>query len=137
MNSSPILIIDDDTDDREFLQEAWEQLKYNSPLLFLNSGEELLQYLKTEKEVPFLILCDVNLPYMDGFEIKRKILEDRDTNYKSIPFVFWSNTISKAQIQKAYDLGVNGFFEKGNSLNDIKGSLINIVNYWLESKTPE
>lgn len=137
MNTAPIFIVDDDMDDREFLQEAWNELAYTNPLLFFNDGEEVLAYLKKEKTVPFLILCDVNIPKMDGFKLKEKILEDTVLNYKSIPFVFWSSSVTNTQVKKAYDLGTNGFFIKETDFEEIKNSLTDIVNYWLKSKVPE
>lgn len=137
MNTSPILIADDDTDDRELLQDAWNELDFRNPLIFFNNGKDVLQYLNSEKTKPFLILCDVNIPKMDGFELKAKILEDTELNYKSIPFVYWSSQVSKAQIQKAYNLGGNGFFVKDIRFEEIKQSLIDIVKYWLKSKVPE
>jgi CheY-like chemotaxis protein len=137
MNYAPVLIVDDDGEDREFLQEAWNELNFKNPLLYFKNGNEVLQYLQSENTKPFLIICDVNIPVMDGFELKKKLLEDRTMNYKSIPFVFWSSQVSKTQIQKAYDLGANGFFVKENNLRDLKQSLFEIVMYWLKSKTPE
>jgi CheY-like chemotaxis protein len=137
MNNAPILIVDDDRDDREFLQDAWKDLEFANPLIFFNNGQEVLDYMKSDEITPFLILCDVNIPRMDGFALKEKLREDPSTHYKSIPFIFWSTTVSKPQIQKAYDLGVNGFFLKENSFGEIKDSLIYIVKYWLKSKVPE
>lgn len=136
MNTAPILIVDDDTDDRKFLQDAWDELEFKHPLIFFDNGKDVLQYLNSEKTKPFLILCDVNIPKMDGFELKKKLLEDPHINYKSTPFIFWSSAVSKTQIQTAYDLGVNGFFLKENNFDEIKQSLIDIVKYWLKSKTP-
>jgi len=137
MINGPVLIVNDDTDDQEFLQDAWKQLQYENPLIFFTKGEEVIRYLESEKTTPFLILCDVNLPRMDGFELKEKLLEDDLTNYKSIPFLFWSSEVSKAQIEKAYNLGVNGFFVKDKTFHDLKESLSDIVNYWKKSKMPE
>ena len=137
VNTAPIIIVDDDEDDKHLLQDAWKELGYPNPLLFLKTGEEVLHYLTAEQIIPFLILCDVNIPKMDGFELKAKLLEDSSTKYKSIPFVFWSSNVSNKQIQKAYDLGVNGFFVKDNTFDEIKQSLIDIVNYWQKSKVPE
>ena len=137
MNNGPVLIVDDDSDDQEFLEEAWKELGYSNALLFLTSGEQVLDYLYSKKETPFLIICDVNLPGMDGFELKEKILENIEANYKSIPFVFWSATASKAQIQKAYDLGGNGFFLKDDNFAALKESLVQIVEYWRKSRVPE
>jgi CheY-like chemotaxis protein len=136
MNEAPVLIVDDDTDDREFLKAAWKELDLPNALLFFNSGPELLEYLQTEKISPFLILCDVNLPKMDGFALKKNIQENVEMNYMSIPFIFWSTEASKQQIQKAYDLGGNGFFIKESGFEAIKKSLIDIVNYWRKSMTP-
>ncbi|MCW3110366.1 MAG: response regulator receiver protein [Segetibacter sp.] len=137
MNTEPILIVDDDSDDKDFIQDAWKELNYQNQLLFFKSGEEVLHFLEAEKTVPFLILSDVNLPKMDGFELKDKLLKHPYTRYKSIPFVFWSTAISNAQLQKAYDLGVNGIFLKEHSFGGLKQSLIDIVNYWAKSKVPE
>ena len=136
MNTEPILIVDGDKDEWEFLQNAWEGLEYPNQLIFFSDAEEVLSYLKKERIIPFLIICDVNLHKMNGFELKKKLLEDNLINYKSIPFVFFSNTATKAQIEKSYELGTNGFFIKGKNIEEIKNTLIDIVNYWERSKTP-
>lgn len=137
MNTAPVLIIDDDLDNQEFIQEAWEELGFSNQLFFYTEAKEVLRYLQEHKTPPFLIICDVNLSGMDGFELKRKIYEDRSINYKSIPFVFFSTTPTDLQIKKSYDLGSNGFFIKGNSLKETKNTLATIVKYWQESKAPE
>ena len=137
MIDGPVLIVNDDDDDRELLQDAWKELGYKNPLIFFNNGEDVLQYMASEKATPFIILCDVNLPKMDGFELKERILADSSMNYKSIPFVYWSDEVSHSQIEEAYDLGGNGFFVKGNTFEAIKKSIKDIVNYWSESKMPE
>ena len=136
MNTEPILIVDGDKDEWEFLQDAWEGLEYPNQLIFFSDAEEVLSYLQKEKITPFLIICDVNLHKMSGFELKKKLLEDNLINYKSIPFVFFSNTATKAQIEKSYDLGSNGFFIKGKNMEEIKNTLVDIVNYWERSKSP-
>lgn len=137
MKARPVLIVDEDADDKEFLLDAWADLKYENPLIFFSNGEDALHYLKTEKTTPFLILCDVNLPKISGFELKEKLLQESIINYKSIPFVFWSTAATNAQIKKAYDLGGVGFFLKGNNYDELKQSLVDIVNYWIKSKVPE
>ena len=136
MNINPIIIVDDDADDRDFLQDAFKELNYHNELIFFKDGETVLKFLDTEKLVTFLILFDVNLPNMDGFELKDHLLHHDSTRYTSIPFVFWSTTISNAQVQKAYDLGVNGIFLKENSFDGLKTVLGDIMNYWGKSKVP-
>lgn len=137
MNTDPILIVDDDIDDVEFIQDAWKELNYQNELIFFKNGEQVLHYLETEKTMPFLIISEVSLPTMDGFELKEKLLKQDSMRYKSIPFVFWSSKISNSKTQKAYDLGVNGIFVKESNLEELKQSLIDIVEYWMKSKVPE
>ncbi len=135
MSDAPILIVDSDSDDREFLEEAWKETSFTNPLVFFTTGEEVLNYLKTGP-TPFLILSDLRLPRMDAFELKEKLLKDNNLKYASIPFVFWTADASEQQIKRSYDLGGNGFFLKGSTFEEIKLSLIDIVNYWTKSKSP-
>ena len=137
MTNGPVVIVNDDVDDRLILEDVWKELDFSNQLVFFNNGEDVLRYLQSEKTPPFLILCDVNIRRMDGFELKERILEDSTINYKSIPFVYWSDEVSKSQIEKSYDLGGNGFFVKGNTFEGIKKSLLSIVDYWSKSKVPE
>lgn len=135
MSDASILVVDADSDDQEFLKDAWNETGFTHPLIFFKSGEEVLGYLKTAP-TPFLILSDVRLPKMDGFELKEKLLKDINLKYGSIPFVFWTADASDEQIKRSYDLGGNGFFLKGSTFQEIKQSLIDIVNYWTKSKSP-
>lgn len=137
MNTQPIFIVDDDKDEWEFIQDAWEELEYKNQLIFFSNAEDVLNYLKQEKVVPFLIISDVKLNKMSGFDLKKKIFEDISINHKSVPFVFFSNTATTAQIEKSYDLGSNGFFIKGQNMEEIKNTLKDIFNYWQKSKTPQ
>ncbi|MEO5995889.1 MAG: response regulator [Chitinophagaceae bacterium] len=133
----PIYIVDDDQDDQEFVKEIFGELKIKNQLCFFNNGKDVLSHLKTLNHTPFLILCDVNIPLMDGFELRKLLLDDETLVYKSVPFIFWSNVASNAQIKKAYDLAVHGFFVKGKNYAELKTSLQNIFAYWKESKQPE
>ena len=137
MNTEPVYIVDDDLDDHEFFREAWEDLNFPNPLQFFTNGEDVFNHLKQEKTVPFLIISDVHLHKMSGFELKKKLLDDSSVNYKSIPFIFFSNTATKSQIEKSYDLGSNGFFIKGKNMQEIKNTLSDIVRYWQKSEVPE
>ena len=135
--TGPIMIIEDDIDDQEFFKEAWDELQYPNPLKFFKRSEEVLQYLKQEDVVPFLIISDVSLPKMNGFELKKKLLEDHTINHRTIPFIFFSDSASNEQIVKSYDLGSNGFFMKGRDIEELKSILAKIFDYWQKSRTPE
>lgn len=136
MNDGPVFIVDDDDDDQEIIKEIWKELGYTNELLSFSNGEAVLSQLKTYPTVPFLIICDVNIPGMDGLELKKRVIEDENLYYKSIPFVFWSTQASKEQIKRFYDLCGNGFFLKGNNVHEVKNSLAVIVDYWRRSLVP-
>lgn len=137
MNDGPVVIVDDDQDDLDIVTEVWNELGYKNKLVFFHSAESALHFIETDPTVPFLIVCDVNVPRMGGFELKRRVLGVDNLYYKSIPFVFWSTQASREQIRKAYDLCVNGLFIKGSSMQEVKASFKAIAEYWLRSIVPE
>ncbi len=136
MNLHPIYLIDDDIDDKEIVQEVWTKLGLENELVFFDNGDELIQRLKQDVHNPFIIICDVNLPKMDGFKIREKLLNDPETRYRSIPFIFWSNTASDSQIKKAYDLAAHGMFIKGSTMEELERTFTRIVDYWQVSLKP-
>ncbi len=135
-NGSPVFIVDDDQDDKFFIKEIWKELDITNPLYFFENGRDLIAHLTKDPTTPFLILSDVNLPVMDGFELRKRLLEDSILEYKSIPFIFWSNKATNDQIKKAYHLAVQGFFIKDSTFEGLKNSLVKIFEYWCTSKQP-
>ena len=136
MSNAPIYIVEDDADDEDIIQDAFNDLGITNPLKFFVTAEGVLNQLKKEEEVPFIIISDINLPKMDGFELRRKILEESSLADKSIPFIFWSTSASEAQIKRAYDLSVHGFFLKGHSYGELKEIIYEMVHYWNDSLAP-
>lgn len=65
-----ILIVEDDTDNLEFLRQLL--VKYRANVLLANSGEEAISIVESNKKIN-LVLMDIRLPDMDGFETTRKI----------------------------------------------------------------
>jgi DNA-binding NarL/FixJ family response regulator len=113
-----------------------KELKLTNKLIFFHTADELLHELKNNSTVPFIIISDINLPKIDGFQLRQKILEQTEVTDKSVPFIFWSTTASEAQIKKAYDLSAHGFFLKGRSYKEIKEGINEIIKYWSRSLSP-
>lgn len=128
--SGPIVLVDDDTDDQEIMQEVLRNLEVQNNLLIFKNGQEAVGYLKTTTDRPFLILCDINMPVMNGLELREAIEADPYLKDKSIPFIFISTTGNPAAVRKAYDLTVQGFFQKQNSLEQLSNDLKLIIAYW-------
>lgn len=112
MQQGPIWIVDDDEEDHELVQDIFKELDFNDELALFKSGEDLIARLEQSGEAPFIIISDVNLPRMDGFELRELLLSRPNKKFHSVPFIFWSTRASEAQIQHAYELKAHGFFIK-------------------------
>lgn len=132
----PIVIVDDDPDDRFLINEILHKIEVKNPLIFFSDGAEALGYLTQANVRTFLILCDVNMPVMDGLQLQKAIDEDPGLKKKSIPFIFLSTTATPVEVNEAYGNAVQGFFEKGKNLEELEGRLRLIIEYWRECKHP-
>jgi CheY-like chemotaxis protein len=136
MQRGPVFIVDDDPDDHDIVSEIWAELDLPNELKFFSRAEDVLEYLNEIEEAPFIIICDVNLPKMTGFDLRQKLLDSGSRKLKSVPFIFWTTNASEAQIEYAYNLSAHGFFVKGSKFEEVKHALTTIVSYWLLSKMP-
>jgi CheY-like chemotaxis protein len=132
----PIIVVDDDEDDQLILREVFDGLKVPNPLRFYKDGNVALEYLRTTKEQPFIIICDVNMPIMSGLELRTLIDADDFLRRKSIPFVFLSTAVSIADLAKAYELNVQGFFIKGSSIKTLEKIMKTLFDYWQMCRHP-
>ncbi|MBV9960638.1 MAG: response regulator [Parafilimonas sp.] len=133
---TPIMYIDDDADDQEIFKQTVSNLNVNHPVISFWNGREALKYLRSEKINPFIIFCDVNMPIMDGFELRKQISEDKKLLLDCIPFIFYSTNADKKYVDMAYTLTVQGYFKKPSDSNVIKQQLQRIIYYWLDCKHP-
>ena len=132
----PILSIEDDVDDQYLIRQIIRDLGVSNDLIFFNNGQEALGYLEVMTEQPFLILCDINMPLMDGVELRRRICDNEQLERKSIPFVYLTTTAEKNMVQDAYSLTVQGFFQKAVSYDGLRQQLQLIITYWQECLHP-
>jgi CheY-like chemotaxis protein len=134
----PILIIDDDIDDQELIREALVDMEVKNELLIFANGQLVVDYLSTtDKEKPFLILSDVNMPLMNGIQLREHISKNASLSAKDVPFVFLTTTAVEKDVMKAFrELTVQGFFEKGNDFVEFRKTVKRIVEYWIDCKHP-
>jgi DNA-binding NarL/FixJ family response regulator len=136
MQTGAIWIIDSDEDDQMMVREVWRELELDNELVFLESAQAALDHLSKINTAPFIIICELNLQKINGFELREKMLATNSKIFKSVPFIFWSTEVSESQITKAYDLSVHGLFIKDSTFDELKKTFTSILNYWLRSKMP-
>lgn len=130
MKTNPILVIDDDFEDQALISEAFQELKVPNELRCFTKAEEAVEFLKNSHEQPLFILCDINMPVLNGFDLRQIIYDDEKLRLKSIPFLFFSTAANRSSVIESYRLSVQGYFIKPASYEGIVDMLRSIIQYW-------
>ena len=137
MRSGPIILIEDDVDDKDVFLDILKELQVTNPVIWFQNCDDAFTYLSASTEQPFIIFCDLNLPGLAGIECKRMIDDHKELRKKSIPFVFCSTTADQKTVNDAYtQMTVQGFFQKSNSYIEYKNMIKLIMDYWDQCKHP-
>ncbi|MDX1650911.1 MAG: response regulator [Brumimicrobium sp.] len=125
-----IILIDDEEYEKKLLNESLKDRNWAIEIDHFNRSSEALEYLRDNADDIFLIISDMDMPEMNGMELKKKIDEDEALRKKSIPFVFASGDIKEEQVKEAYEYRVQGYFKKPSSLEDLSEMIERVVEYW-------
>jgi CheY-like chemotaxis protein len=132
----PIVIVDDDNDDLEMIETTLKELKINHPIKFFNNGKSAYDYLIDDKVVPFIIFSDINMPGMNGFQLRDKIHESDGLRAKCTPYLFVTTGCDAKFIWEAYSKNAQGYFIKPNTMKAWRDFFSLTIKYWEESKKP-
>lgn len=132
----PIIIIEDDIDDQGILADIFKDLNYNNELIFFGDSVQALDYLTNTDTEPFIVLSDINMPKLNGMELREKIHNNEDLRMKSIPYLFFSTSAEQKHVIDAYSRSIQGFFIKPNNYDKLKSTIRKIVEYWQECESP-
>ena len=105
-NKTKIFVVEDD----EFLRTLIVKKFKSAGFLVATSAEGEGSLEKIKKEKPDLILLDIILPGMDGFEVMKLLKEDPNT--KDIPVIFLTNLGQEEDLKKGMDLGAEDYLVK-------------------------
>lgn len=136
MKNGPILLIEDDIDDQEFIIDAIQTMGVQNELKTFDNAQKALDFLKGTAQQPFLIISDVNLPIMNGLQLKQEIQNDEYLKSKAIPFIFLTTSADPKAVKEAFDLSSQGFFVKENTYQGIRDQMKQIISYWKISRHP-
>ena len=134
--NGPVIIIEDDADDQEFLTEIFKKLNYQNKVIFFFDGEEALAHIDKTDELPFLILSDINMPKLNGFALRDKLKTDSKLSNKCIPYLFFSTAVNQKSVIDAYSQSVQGFFVKQSSMMELEKTISAIMEYWRRCAAP-
>ena len=134
--NGPVIIIEDDEDDQEILKEIFERLDYPKEVIFFADGQAALDYLNHPAILPFVILSDISMPKLNGFELRTKLKTDADLAVKCIPYLFFSTALNQGAVIEAYSISVQGFFVKETSMAELEKTISVIMEYWKRCAAP-
>jgi len=136
LKTGPIILVEDDLDDQEFIVDTLQTIGIRNEILIFDNGQKAFDFLKSSTIQPFIIISDLNLPVMNGLQLKSEIQQDEALKDKSIPFVFLTTSSDSRAVKEAYDLSVQGFFVKENTYDGIHNQLKQITDYWKHCRHP-
>jgi CheY-like chemotaxis protein len=93
----------------------------------------VVEYLRRPDIHPFIIISDINMPKLGGFELRNIILNEEILMDKDIPYIFISNAQDEQSIKQANKLSIQGYIHKGDDYNKYKEKIKNLVDFWKEN----
>jgi CheY-like chemotaxis protein len=131
-----VVLLVEDNEDHAFL--AYEALSSNRLLVDMHrvdNGVKCMQFLRREAPYPQapepdLILLDIHLPLMDGFEVMAGVRED--PRLKFIPVVVMSTSGEDEGVRRMYELGCNSYVTKPVTFEGFSAAMQKITDYWLQ-----
>lgn len=130
-----ILLVEDNEGDILLAREAIEDLNLNVDLHVARDGEQAIRYIFQKEEfsgvaTPDLVLLDINLPKINGFDVLKKI--KGDTTTCKIPVIMFTTSASDTDIKRAYKNFANGYIVKPDSADQLIEAMQTIEKFWVE-----
>lgn len=135
-----ILLVEDDENDIFIARRALQKTLIPNPLVVVRDGREAIAYLQEQctenfANIPSLVLLDINLPVMGGFEVLNWVRSQKPLNRLIV--ILFSSSRHPSDVAKAYDLQANSYLVKRSSLDETIELFKSLLSYWLDwNETP-
>lgn len=141
MSRETILLVEDNPDEAELALLGFGELGGNYDIQLASNGEEALEFLfaygrytdRSKTRRPSLILLDLKLPKVSGFEVLKQLRQSED--YRYTPVVILTTSDERSDILRGYQLGVNSYLCKPVDFESFSDLLQQVSRYWLKSNT--
>jgi CheY-like chemotaxis protein len=140
----PILIVEDDPVDREMIALAFKRAAVERPVVTVSDGQEALEYLTGEGpskkrrpgELPKVVVLDLDMPRMDGFEFMQKMKAQPEL--AGIPVVVLTTSQFDQDLSRSYTAGASSCITKPGDFEQLVEIARAIETYWCRlNRVPE
>lgn len=142
MNTPSILLVEDSAEDAELIVSALKTAVSVDQVTVCPSGETALDFLlargeyahRLHEELPRIILLDLSLPLMSGFEVLRVLRATAKT--RLLPVIVLSASVEQPDIQRATKLGANSYVRKSLDFARLCDNMALLARYWTGLNIP-
>jgi len=135
----PILVVEDDPVDQEMIVLAFKRASVKNKLITKSNGQEALDYLMApgrESVLLAVIILDLNMPHMDGFEFLRRI--KTEPRFAAIPVVVLTTSQFDRDLTQSYALGASSCLTKPGDFEQLVKMAAEVDQYWCRrNRIPE
>jgi two-component system, response regulator len=130
-----ILVAEDNADHALLTVDALESAHGSSvDVRVARDGREALDIIFAEKWIPELVLLDIQMPFVDGFEVLRRLKSD--VALRSVPVVMLTSSADERDVSRSYGLGSNSYVTKPVGGSALRSLVEQIPSYWFDVNTP-
>ena len=137
-DSGHILVAEDDLTDAYFFQRAFKRAGIPVMLHLVRDGQEVIDYLQGEGQfadrtahpLPQLVLLDLKMPRLDGFEVLEWVR--KQPAFNGLQIVIFSSSGEPRDMNRAYGLGANWYLVKPHSMAELTELVGRFKKFWLE-----
>lgn len=129
-----ILLVEDTEDDIELTKRALKKNRLTNPLVVARDGQEALDYLFGDEELPAIILLDLQLPKVGGLEVLRRLKADPRT--RLIPIIILTSSREERDVVDGYTHGANSYIRKPVDFDQFTEAVRQLGLYWLILNEP-
>jgi len=134
-NSKPILLVEDDEVDVMKIKRAFKDRGTPNQLVNPQNGERALEYLNDKsRKRPCLVLLDLNMPGLDGFQFLQRV--KNDPKFRKIPVVVLTSSENETDVERSFDLGAAGYIVKPDDYSEFVKMFSIVDKYWTLNESP-